>query len=134
MNLFAKCFHGIDISKRRIYLCIICCIILMIRFGFHYRIQIDTCYSKILEVVKLTFDSFQISAEFLIIGNTSMISPRQNIFCIFLRSTVTKSVGKYLIPYGVVYPRRCNIYIRRIHPRHNEALQHPAVHMELFFC
>ena len=126
----SKLFIG---SKMRINLCIVCRVILVIRLRFHNRIQIDSIDTQFFQVGQTHPDPGKIAAEPLCICHLSA-SPRDNVLCIFFGGSVAEPIREDLIPHGLIDPPRCPINIRRIHPRYNEALKHPSIHLHLFLC
>ena len=98
---------------------------------FHNGIQVNSRNAQLLQVGKLLLNALQISSETLLIGDRSRM-PGHDVRRVFLRRPVAETVRKNLIPYRFVHPVRRPVHIGRVHPRHDEALEHTPFHLHLF--
>ena len=133
MGFFYKRCEFLICSEMRIDLCIVCRVIFVIGLCLHDRIEIDSVDPKFLQVGQTHPDPGKIATEPLCICHLSA-SPWDNVLCIFCGSSVAEPIREDLIPHGLIDPPRCPVDICRIHPRYNEALKHPSIHLHLFLC
>ena len=131
VRFFYQMDQRLFIAKTRIDLRIIGRVILMVRRRLIDRCQIQTIDSEILQIVQLTRNSRQVSAEALIIRHTSVIPPRHHIVRINGMISVTETIREDLIPDRIIYPCRGTWHITWIHPRKYKALTASALQMHL---
>ena len=96
----------------------------------HDGVQVNARNAQLLQVRKLLLNPLQISSETLLIGDRPRV-PGHDVRRVFLRRPVAEAVRENLIPYRFVHPVRRSVHIGRVHPRHDEALEHTPFHLHL---
>ena len=124
--------HRLTVPERRIDLCIIFRVILVVRLCLHDRSQIDSRDPEILQIGNLLPDALQISAVFLLIRHRTGL-PWKYTVVFPVRRAVTEPVREDLIPDSIIDPGRRPVHIRRIHPWHDKILEQAARHINLLF-
>ena len=105
-------------------------IILVGGIRLHDGIQVNARDTQLLQVGKLLLDALQIPAEAFLIGDRPRV-PGHDIQRVFLRRSVAEAVRENLIPDRFVHPVRRPVHIGRVHPGHDEALEHAPFHLHL---
>ena len=127
MCFLNQMLKGLFISETGINLRIVRCIIFVIGRRLVDGGQINSVDSQLLEIIQFLCNTSQISSKAFLIGNASMIAPRQHIFRIIGGIPIAEPVRKYLIPDRIIHPCRCLWHIAGIHPRKNKALPAPSL-------
>ena len=130
---------GLPVPEMRIDPRVIRGVILVVGLRLHDRVKVDPGDPQVCQVRKFLSDPLQVSPEALLVGDRPLppgndISLRGSAVpgsSFRAGNSPAEAVREDLVPDCVVDPVGGPVYIRRVHPGHGKALDHPSLHIHL---
>ena len=139
VGLLHQSGKGLPVPEMRIDPRVICGVILVVGLRLHDRVEVDPGDPQVCQVRKFLSDPLQVSPEALLVGDRPLppgndISLRGSAVpgsSFRAGNSPAEAVREDLVPNRVVDPVGGPVYIRRVHPGHSKALDHPSLHIHL---